>query len=88
MKLALKIAVSTLLISAPTLAAAPIYSSKPTSGGGDPNAISCYVGDATSRIQHAQCRNNAEWARIQAAQPDKRASYYAPFASSAPSPRP
>ena len=88
MDLALKIVLSTFLLSAPALAAtAPIYASKPT-GAGDPNAISCFVGDATSRIQHPHCKSNAEWARIQAAQPDKRASYYAPFASSAPAPRP
>jgi len=88
MKLALTITLSTLLLSAPSFAAtAPVYASKPT-GAGDPNTISCYAGDATSRIQHKQCKSNAEWARIHSADRDKRFSYYAPFASSEPTPKP
>jgi hypothetical protein len=69
----LSVTLCALMLSAPALAqTAPeqrkIYTEKPT-GDGDPGAISCYPAPSSiSRVRRLECRPNAEWASMYAAE--------------------
>ena len=74
MKLALTIALSTLVLSAPSLAdtvpeGVPLRAYPPV-GNGDPNAISCWARRVTPPIRGLQCARNSSWKRFNGPSPN------------------
>jgi hypothetical protein len=70
MKLPLAIALSALMLSAPTFAGNVPEGLRlrayPPTGKGDPNAISCWAWRTTPPVRGLQCARNSEWARFNA----------------------